>query len=140
MECQPRAVMAKPGSPAWWLRLLTAILFVVYINYLHYHLLSETHFDGVHAVCPDDDDHETGVEQGDHHDSDRHKPHAATDHQLQMVAKHSTPLLAIYFLASQTSLSITRPQSLVVRALDERLKPPGESPPNPFQPRAPPLV
>src|SRR5215510_7585697 len=137
MKRQPGALMPKPASVVWWLRLLTAILFVVHVNYLHYHLLSETHFDDLHAFAAHDDDHDDGANDGDHHDSDHHKPHPAADHQLQMVAKHpTTQVVAIYFIVPQTSLAITRPQSLVVRPLDKRLKPPGESPPDPLQPRA----
>src|SRR5262245_54069953 len=119
MKRQPRALIPKPASAAWWLRLLTAILFVVHINYLQYHLRSETHLDDLRAFAAHDDDHDAGANDADHHDSDRHKPHPAADHQLQMVAKHpTTQLVAICFLVSQTSLSITRPQSLVVLPRD----------------------
>jgi hypothetical protein len=137
---QSRAQMLRPALAAWWLRLLMAALFVVHINYLHYHLLSETHLDQLQAASIEDHEHEDGADDGDHHDSDHHQPHAAADHQLQMLFKHQSPLLTIYFLASENSFFVTRPDSLVVRIFCERLKPPGESPPDPLQPRAPPLA
>ena len=136
----PRAKMPRPDSVAWWLRLLTATFFVVHINYLQYHLFSETHLDELHAAAIEDHDHDDGPDDADHHDSDHHKPHAAADHQLQMLSKHQSPLLTIYFLASEYSLSLAPLDSQVVRIICERLKPPGESPPDPLQPRAPPLA
>jgi hypothetical protein len=122
------------------MRVLVVLLFVFQTGYVRYHLLSEVHHDDVHAAAVetgfDHDDHD----DGDHHDSDHHKPHSASDHLVQLIAKHQTSLLAVDFLSPETSFQLARPEPVVFRVLYESGKAPGESPPDPQQPRAPPLV
>jgi hypothetical protein len=57
-----------------------------------------------------------------------------------MVTKHQSSFLAATFLASETLVCLTQPDAQVVCLRRERWRLPGESPPDPAQPRAPPLV
>ena len=135
-----RTCLAKPASAGWWLRVLTVVLFVFHINYVPFHLLTETHFDDFHVTFAESAVHDDGHDDGDHHDSDHHKPHSVSDHLIQMVAKHQPSFLAVTFLPSETLVCLARPDSQVIRFHCERWKLPGESPPDPAQPRAPPLA
>ncbi len=135
-----RIWLPKPASAGCWLRVLTMVLFVFHINYVPYHLLTETHFDDFHVTVAESAVHDDGHDDGDHHDSDHHKPHSVSDHLIQMVAKHQPSFLAVAFLPSETLVCLARPDSQVVRLRCERWKLPGESPPDPAQPRAPPLA
>ena len=137
---QSRAWSAKPASPGWWLRLLVVLLFIFQTGYVRYHLLTEAHDDDAHAAADEMDLHHDEHDDGDHDDSDHQKPHSASDHLLQMVSKQQTSLLPVDFLASETSFCLTPPAAQVFRVLDKSGKAPGESPTDPQQPRAPPLV
>jgi hypothetical protein len=120
-----------------------AALFIFQTGYVRYHLLTEVHHDVPSADIADaavqPDDHDDG-EDGDHHDSDHHRPHPAGDHLIPLFAKHPSSLLADYFLGSQVSVHLAKPDANVVRIFSERIEIPGESPPDPLQPRAPPLA
>lgn len=141
----PRQQSALPASPAsgrWWVCLLTAALFAFHVNYLRIHLLTELHHSessnaSAHAAVhpddhPDGEDHE--------HDNGQHQPHSASEHQLQLAGKKQCPLLAFAFLPPETSLFLTLPEPLLVYSTFEHGSRPGESPPDPRQPRAPPTV
>jgi hypothetical protein len=117
-----------------------AFLFVFQTAYLRYHLLTERHQDGLPASAQerpfDFDEHG----DGDHHDGHHHRPHAASDHTLPVIIKHQTPLLMLDLVASETSVALTPPDAQVFRVFYEREELPGESPPDPKQPRAPPVA
>ena len=140
MEGQSRAWSVKPVSGGWWLRVLVALLFVFQTGYGRYHLLAEAHHDNIPAAAGEMALDHDGHDDGDHHDSDHHKPHSASDHLVQLISKHQTSLLEVHFLSTDTSFHLTRRVSVVFRFLYESGKAPGESPPGPQQPRAPPLA
>ena len=140
MQRQSRAWSAKPASPGWWLRVLVALLFIFQTGYVRYHLLTEAHHDDAPAAADEIAFHHGEHDDGDHDNGDHHQPHSASDHLVQMVSKHQTSLLVIDFLASETSFCLAPPDAQVFRVLYESGKAPGASPPDPRQPRAPPLV
>jgi 4'-phosphopantetheinyl transferase EntD len=109
-------------------------LFVFHIAYVRIHLLTETHLDDLHATQAQVVGHDDG-----HEDGDQHKPHPVSDHLMQMASKQEASLVAAPVVASETLVSLTRPDLPVARVRCESWKLPGESPPDPRQPRAPPL-
>lgn len=120
------------------MRVLLALLFVFQTGYVRYHFATEAHHDEANAATEGATSLHDADHDGDHDDSDHHKPHSASDHLVQMVAKHQPSLLAVHFIASETSFCLTRPETLVFRVIHESREMPGESPPDPLQPRAPP--
>jgi hypothetical protein len=122
------------------MRVLVALLFVFQTGYVRYHLLTEVHHDDIPAAADETALGHDRHDDGDHHDSDHHTPHPASDHLIQMLAKHQASLPAIDFAESETSFYLPQPDVLVSRVLRESEGAPGESPPDPRQPRAPPLA
>jgi hypothetical protein len=57
-----------------------------------------------------------------------------------VIIKHQTQLLMLDLVASETSVALTPPDAQVFRVFYEREELPGESPPDPKQPRAPPVA
>ena len=130
---------AKPASAAWWARVLMLLLFVFQIGYTYFHLGTETHHDeflqsAAQVQVPDHDSHDT-----DHHDS-HHQPHSASDHLVQMRPQQTVNLLVVDFIVSENPFSLTQPEAFVVRVIPEDEHAPGAIPPDPLQPRAPPLA
>lgn len=140
MSRQPRALPASPASGRWWIGLLTATLFAFHVNYVRIHLLTEVHHSDssiarAHVADPRND-HRHGADHEHHHD--QHKPHAASEHQLQLAGKQQYPVMAFAFLLPETSCWLKLPESLVVWSIVDHGTRPGESPPDPRRPRAPP--
>ena len=131
---------ARRAAGGRWLGVLTALVFVLQINYVRFHLLTETHLAVVYVASPPSPAPDGGYDEGDHHGSDQHERHSALDHLVQMVAKHKASLLADAFIPSETSIRLTLPDSQVLRMRYASGKAPGESPPDPMQPRAPPFA
>jgi hypothetical protein len=122
-------------------RALMALLFTFYVNYIPFHLLSEPHLDDALpttqlAAAPLDDH-----DDADHDDHDgHHKPHPSSEHSIQILAKSQSSALFIAFVPAVTTIVLDAPKSLFTAAFVERIWPPGESPPEPSQPRAPPIA
>ena len=129
-----------PTSAGWCLRVLTLVLFIFHISYIRFHLLTETHLDDSHVAIAEGADHDHGHDEAHHHDSDHHKPHPASDHLIQVIAKHQPSFLPLPFLSLAMLVRFAEPDSQGVRFHCESWKLPGESPPDPRQPRAPPLA
>ena len=131
----------SPKAAGWWVRLFVAGVFAFYFNYIPFHLATAAHLDGVLDSLTElvfhHDDH-----QADHHDSDEHVPHRASDHTLTLTAQTQSPVsvLAVVCVLTDTSILIELPQQQQPIPVFERIRPPGESPPDPLQPRAPPLA
>ena len=117
-----------------------------YLNFFTVHLATETHFHHEHTHHGEEQEHphHHDHEHGHDHDDDAagHVPHDASEHLLDVALKGADrvvagPVLAIvweiFVFDRPTLISITQP-------LFERERPPGESPPDAVQPRAPPLV
>ena len=132
----------SPTTAGWWVRLVVAGVFAFYLNYVPIHLASATHLDGVleslaELVFHSDDHH------AEHQDSDGHVPHPASDHTLTLTAQTQSPVsaTAVVCVLSDTSILHELPQQQQQPIpVFERIRPPGESPPDPLQPRAPPLA
>lgn len=131
----------SPTSAGWWVRLLVAGVVAFYLNYVPIHLATAAHLDGVldslaELVFHHDDHH------ADQHDSDGHVPHPASDHTLTLTAQTQSPVsvLAVVCVLSDTSILLELPQRQQPVPVFERIRPPGEPPPDPLQPRAPPLA
>ena len=130
-----------------WTGLLVTLLVAVYFNYLPLHLATEAHgYSPLEANVHADShlQHHHGHEEGEHHhhDDDHDTSHAPADHDHSFGAfEPSSPLcLAAPCVMADVftlpSVTLLLPRSPVL----QRLKPPGESPPGPRQPRAPPLA
>jgi hypothetical protein len=136
--CRQSASMFKPTG--WCLHVLTTLLFVFHIHYVQLHLLAETHLHDVPVAIlenavPDEVHH-----NGDHHDNDHHNPHPVSDHLVQAFAKHQPSFLTVVFLSSETAVFFARPDSQLISTISESRIALVESPPDPLQPRAPPLA
>jgi hypothetical protein len=134
----------SPDRASWWGRLFAALLFAFYVNFIPIHLAAETHLDDAVASVVDADHHHDGDHDADHHDgNDHHTPHRASDHTLTITASAKAPsasALAVFFLPAITSVLVSEPEPQPPVPVFERVRPPGESPPDPLQPRAPPLA
>jgi len=122
-------------------RALMALLFTFYVNYIPFHLLSEHHLDdafpSTHLAAAHLDDHD----DADHDDhAGDHKPHPSSEHSIQILAKSQSVALFVVFLPAVTTVVVDAPRSLFTAAFVERIWPPGQSPPEPSQPRAPPIA
>jgi hypothetical protein len=139
-----RRSRCSPDTAGWWGRLFAALLFAFYVNFIPIHLAAETHLDDSLASVADADLHHDGHDDGDHHDdSDHHTAHHASDHALTLTASAKAPgasPAAVYFLPAITSILLHEPEPQPPVPVFERIRPPGESPPDSRQPRAPPLA
>lgn len=131
----------SPTEAGWWIRFVVAGLFGFYLNYVPIHLTSAAHLDGVleslaESVSHHDDHH------AENHDSDGHVPHPSSGHTLNLLAQSQTPVsvLAVVCVLTDTSILIELQQPQRPIPVFERIRPPGETPPDPLQPRAPPLA
>ena len=119
-----------------WSRLLVAVGFAFYVNFIPIHLATKTHLDSALASVAHDDSDPAHV------DTDHHVPHPASDHILTLTTE--TPSFSVdcvaFFLPADTLVLICQPELRPPLPVFERIRPPGESPPDPRQPRAPPLA
>lgn len=135
----------SPGKAGWWGRLFVTALFGFYINYVPIHLATATHLDDLLASVAEIAFHHDGHDENEHHDdTDHHVPHPASDHDLNFTAQTQAPpntlALAVFCVLADTSVLIEAPQQRQLIPVFERIRPPGEPPPDPLQPRAPPLA
>jgi hypothetical protein len=83
------------------------------------------------------DDHDDAEHDG--HD-EHHKPHSSSEHSIQMLSKFKSVVLCIALVSGVTGMVLDAPESLLKATFVERIWPPGTSPPEPSQPRAPPIA
>lgn len=140
--CQHDDRSLSPTKAGWWVRLVVAGVFAFYLNYVPVHLATATHLDGflesvAHALS-----HHDGHDDADHHDDNNHTPHPSSDHTLTLTAQTQSPVsvLAVVCVLADASILIEMPQPQRPIPVFECIRPPGESPPDPLQPRAPPLA
>ena len=134
---------SKPSRAATALvvRGLLALLFTFYVNYIPFHLLSERHLDDSLPSEQLADAHHEDHDDADHEDHDgHHKPHPSSEHSIQLLPKSESITLFIAFVPAVTTIVLDTPESLFTAAFVEHIWPPGESPPEPSQPRAPPIA
>jgi len=133
--------LAKPAAIRARLGVLTVLLLVLQISFVHVHLLTEPHhLDGIHFAAADGASHDGGHQDEHDHERDTRQPHSAADHLVQMVAKHRTSFLAVVALPTERGIVLIRPDVEFVRIDFTGGIAPGEPPPDPLQPRAPPLA
>ena len=139
---QQRALPASPATGRWWIGLLTAALFAFHVNYVRIHLLTEVHHSDSSTASAHAADHHDDHQDGEDHEHDHgeHQPHSASEHQLQLAGKQQSSFALVAFLLPETSIFLTLPEPLVVYSTFEHGSRPGESPPDPRQPRAPPTA
>lgn len=124
----------------WWLRFFGLLLFVYGVNFAPVHLALETHLGDLPAQALS-----VGVEAsllsatGQAADS-HHDPHLASDHSLRLATQAQVSFVSFDCYAPSATVEICRPQLLLPLFLTERQNPPGLPPPDPLQPRAPPLA
>jgi hypothetical protein len=131
---------AKRGG---WAHLFVTALFTAYIGYVPIHLATETHLLAVVTQGSLLADDHGGPEDADHDDSDHHTPHPASDHTLNLTTQTEAPgaaALQVVFLPAEIVICLFQPELVPGIPVFERVRPPGESPPGPFLPRAPPLI
>lgn len=119
------------GTSRWSAVALAAF----YLNFFTVHLATEMHFHGAEHA------HEE-QEQDREHDANGHTPHDASEHLLDLALKGTDPVLAGPMLAiAWESFILDAPTPFTrTQHVFERERPPGESPPDPQQSRAPPLA
>jgi hypothetical protein len=119
-------------------------LFSFYVNYVPIHLATATHLDDLLASVAEVAFHHDGHDEAEHDGhTDHHVPHPGSDHNLNLAAQTQAPnaaALAVLYVLADTSVLIEAPQHQQPIPIFERIKLPGESPPDPLQPRAPPLA
>lgn len=118
-----------------------AILFAFHLNYVPVHLATDLHVSELfgsltHLVVHGH--HHGGKETEENH----HAPHPASDHALELAVRNQSPSghLDIFLLPADTTPQLFEHSPTPPLPILERIKPPGESPPDPLQPRAPPLA
>ena len=133
----------SPTKAGWWGRVLIASLFGFYLNYIPLHLATATHLDSFLESVAEVVSHHDGHDDADHHDDNgHHTPHSASDHTLTLTAHTQSPISVVAFVCvlADTSILLESPQQQRPIPVFERVRPPGEPPPDPLQPRAPPLA
>ena len=138
---EPRLASKQSRAPMTLVaRGLLALLFTFYVNYIPFHLLSERHSDDCFSSqisAAHFDDHDDADKDG--HDG-HHKPHPSSEHSIQILPKSQSIAVIIAFIPSVTTSVLDAQDSLYTAAFAERIWPPGASPPEPSQPRAPPIA
>ena len=131
----------SPKAAGSWVRLVVAGVFAFYLNYIPVHLATAAHLHGVLESLAELVFHHDGHPEADHDGGD-HVPHPASDHTLTLTAQTQSPVSvpAVVCVLADTSILIELPLRQQPIPVFERIRPPGESPPDPLQPRAPPLA
>lgn len=134
------APTSKPGGPLW-LRVFVAALFIFCVNYTPIHLAIETHLDDLLASCHGATQAEpANIIQAEHDDGDHHAPHFASDHLLRPAPPTPSHVVSFDLVTMETTVALLTVQPQTNLILMERQNPPGLPPPDPLQPRAPPLA
>lgn len=136
-----RSFCSLPETAGWWMRLGAAAFFAFYFNFIPLHLATFAHLPDVVSAHSFDHDHDAA---GEHHegDTDHHVPHHASDHALTIAAQaqHAKLVVLLFVIPVATSVAIYEPEEKDECPFFECIKLPTESPPDPLQPRAPPLA
>jgi hypothetical protein len=126
-------------SADWWLRFLAAVLFAFSANYERAHLSLESHVE-FQFLAKRAKPASSVLEAAGGQDSGGHEPHPAFEHSMRMAPPaQATPLV----FEGEPAVAYTEPEPPtphLLLFLTERQNPPGIPPPDPFQPRAPPIA
>ena len=122
------------------MRLFTLLLFVYGVSYAPVHLALETHLDD-HQVSSHQAEHRfVEITAPGHEDGSGHAPHLASDHVMRLLSQSQSSFASFDLFIELESSPILFSQRIVPLFLTERQNPPGLPPPDPFQPRGPPLA
>lgn len=124
----------------WWLRFFGLLLFVIGAHYAPAHLALESHWGNATAYALGAETRPVGLAAKGQDDDSHHKPHQASDHSLRMASRAQVCHVFFDACVVTTSVEVYRPMFQLPLFLTERQNPPGLPPPDPLQPRAPPLA
>lgn len=127
-------------SAGWWVRLLALVLFAGSVNYERAHLSLDAHLDAVPLAYGDpgsEDAFAASSQEDDHH---HHDAHPAWEHSMHIARVSPAVPMVMESVLTVVFTEPLLPQPFLRLFLTERLKPPGIPPPDPLQPRAPPIV
>lgn len=124
----------------WCVRVFALLLFVYGVNYAPVHLALETHLGGLPGTSQTAHAPATVWSTPGHEDASHHPPHLASDHSLRMASQAQVSYVAFTFCVASTAVEVCCSTFQFPLFLTERQNPPGLPPPDPLQPRAPPLA
>lgn len=140
MQNVHRACGRRSPLGFWWMRLCGLLLFVYAVNYAPVHLALEIHEGHFPGAKPPVESRAAPLFTAEQPAGSDHAPHLASDHSLRMVVQAKvTPVVCDCCLTTAT-VEVCRSQFVFPLFLTERQNPPGLPPPDPLQPRAPPLA
>jgi hypothetical protein len=119
-----------------FLRLFVVLLMLLSFSFVPFHIITESHAGSDIELAQDQDEHDA-----DHADQD-HNPHPESDHSVDALAVAKAKLHSIAFVCAilTTQDRATEPQLSFSRFSFRTLIPPNADPPDPLQPRAPPVA
>ncbi len=141
IDANQRPAQYLQSRAGWWMCASLTILLTFNLNYSTFHVATQFHV--IQSLAPG-----VHLDFHQHHHSDKdtghshHLPHPATDHSLELGVRVKTtvdnpPLFALLPIPGILPSEALRTTELY---FVEPIKPIGESPPDPTQPRAPPVV
>jgi len=140
MQNRQKARRRRTFFGCWWMRLFGLLLFVYGVNYAPVHLALETHVGDLPNSSRGASTQAGGLFAVGHEAGLDHVPHLASDHSLRLASHAQVSYVSLAFCAPSVAIEVSRPQLTLPLFLTERQNPPGLPPPDPLQPRAPPLA
>ena len=122
------------------MRLFGLLLFVYGVNYVPLHLALETHVGNSPGSLQTESAQWGGLVAAGHEADSDHAPHLASDHSLRLASHAQLGYVITGFCLASVVVDVFPPQLTLPLFLRERQNPPGLPPPDPLQPRAPPLA
>lgn len=141
IACGLHYARPSPNKAGWWSPACVAILFAFHLNYVPVHLASGLHVSELFASLSHSGFHEHH-HRGEETEESHHVPHSASDHALDLAVRNQslTGNLDVFLLPADAAVLVGESSPTPKLPILERIKPPGESPPDPLQPRAPPFA
>jgi len=127
-------------SADWWVRWLALVLFAGSVNYERAHLSLDAHLDAVPMAYGDPGSEGAFAASSQEEDHHHHDAHPAWEHSIQIARVSQAVPIVIESVLTVVFTEPLLPQPFFRLSLTERLNPPGIPPPDPRQPRAPPIV
>lgn len=122
------------------MRFFGLMLFVYGVNFAPVHLALETHLGDLPTSARSVWGEALLLSATGQAPDSQHDPHLASDHSLRLATHAQVSFVSSDCYAPSATVEICRPQLLLPLFLTERQNPPGLPPPDPLQPRAPPLA
>lgn len=122
------------------MRVFALLLFVYGVNHTPLHLALETHLGDLSTSIDGAETRPAGVAVTGREDASHHAPHLASDHSMRLAPQARVGFVSVDLSRASDSLEVYYSQPRLPLLLTERQNPPGVPPPDPLQPRAPPLL